>query len=200
MFSGPNLNATNDETRPSLLLRVRNSDDEEAWSEFYELYAPLLYRFARAKGLNHNDAEEIRSQCCEAIVRQIPTFEYSKQKGGFKNWLRTLVSRRVIDRLRKRREQQLESADLRRLPDNDDSPDEVWERQWREQHLRYCVQSLRDSVTEDTWETFRLLVEEGLPVTEVCDRLNASPNQVYKARARMLALIREKMQYLETEQ
>ena len=188
-----------DQTRASLLLRVRDSSDEEAWNEFYELYAPLLYRYARAQGLNHVDAEEIRSQCCEALVRQIPTFEYDRAKGGFKGWLRTMVARRVIDRLRKLREQQLDSADLRTLPNADAPVDEVWEQQWREQHLRFCVQSLRGQVTDDTWETFRLLVEEGLPVTEVCQRLDATPNQVYKARARMLTLVREKMHYLETE-
>lgn len=194
------MTVSDDQTRASLLLRVRDSSDEQAWTEFYELYAPLLYRYARAQGLNHADAEEIRSQCCEALVRQIPTFEYDREKGGFKGWLRTMVARRVIDRLRKRREHQLESSDLRKLPNPEMAVDEVWEQQWRQQHLRFCVQSLRGQVTEDTWTAFRLLVEEGLPVAEVCQRLGATPNQVYKARARMLALVREKMSYLETDE
>lgn len=193
------MTVANDKTRPSLLLRVRDSADEEAWAEFYELYAPLLYRFARAQGLNHTDAEEVRSQCCMSLVRQIPTFEYDRQKGGFKGWLRTMVSRRVIDRLRKRREQQIESADLRRVPNADAPADEIWEQQWREQHLRFCVQAVRGQVTETTWETFRLLVEEGLSVADVCQRLSVTQNQVYKARARMLALVREKMQYLDVD-
>jgi hypothetical protein len=29
-------------TRPSLLLRVRDSADQEAWQEFAELYGPLI--------------------------------------------------------------------------------------------------------------------------------------------------------------
>lgn len=193
------MNQTHDQTRPSLLLRVRDSTDQEAWTEFYELYAPLLYRYARAQGLNHADAEEIRSQCCESLVKQIPTFEYDRQKGGFKGWLRTMVSRRVIDRLRRNREKQLESADLRRLPCEEAPIDEIWERQWREQHLRFCVQALRSEVSDDTWEAFRLLVDEGMSVPDVCEQLGASANQVYKARARMLALVRKKLQYLEPD-
>lgn len=186
-----------DRTRPSLLLRVRNREDAEAWEEFYELYAPLLYNYARASGLNHNDAEEVRSQCCEALVRQIPTFEYNRQKGGFKAWLRTMVSRRVIDRLRRRREHSLESADLRKLPHDDESADEIWERNWREEHLRFCVQAVRQQVSAETWDTFRMLVHEGLSVAEVCGRLQVSANQVYKARSRMLELVKRKMAYLD---
>ena len=32
---------TSPETRPSLLLRLRNLQDEQAWREFLELYEPL---------------------------------------------------------------------------------------------------------------------------------------------------------------
>ena len=47
-------------TRKTLLERVRDSSDHEAWTEFYELYAPLIYRYARGRGLPSHDAEEIR--------------------------------------------------------------------------------------------------------------------------------------------
>lgn len=196
--SGQTVDYSNENlTRPSLLVRVRDQADAKAWDEFYELYAPLLYKFARAQGLPHADAEDVRSQCCESLVKQLPTFEYDRQKGGFKAWLKTMVSRRVIDRLRKRREHQLDSADLRAIPAEQQAADELWEQQWRQQHLRYCVQSLKGTVTESTWQTFQLLITDGLEVSDVCDQLGISANQVYKARKRMLELIREKMAYLD---
>lgn len=102
-----------DTTSPSLLIRIRDRDDTDAWAKFYDLYGPLLYRYARSRGLSHDDAEDVRGNCYEAIVKQIETFEYDKEKGGFKAWLRTLVNRRVIDRLRKRKSQALESKHLR---------------------------------------------------------------------------------------
>ena len=43
-------------TRPSLLLRMRDARDHEAWHTFVELYAPLVYRFARKRGLQDADA------------------------------------------------------------------------------------------------------------------------------------------------
>ena len=38
-------------TSASLLLRLKDRSDAEAWSEFHKLYAPLLYRYAQGRGL-----------------------------------------------------------------------------------------------------------------------------------------------------
>ena len=43
------------ETRPSLLIRLRNPADQNAWFEFAEIYRPVITRLALRKGLQ--DAE-----------------------------------------------------------------------------------------------------------------------------------------------
>jgi len=180
-------------TRPSLLIRIKDPRDAEAWAQFHDLYAPLIYRYARGRGLGREDADDIRSKCYEAIVRQIKTFDYSKAKGGFKAWLRTLVDRRVIDLFRKKGEQQADPKALAALTSNQSSPEEVWEHHWRSQHLKYCVEQLRDSVSRSTFDSFFIVVVQGRPVDDACEELGISRNQVYKARTRMLARVREKM-------
>lgn len=186
-------------TRASLLIRVKDPRDTQAWSEFYELYGPLLYRFARAKGLGHDDAEDVRSTCYEQIVRQICHFDYDKQKGGFKAWLRTLVCRRVIDLLRKHRVPIAESHDLKTAHNPDLAPDQLWEQHWKQQHLRYVVDRVRQDVSAQTFSAFQALMEEGATVSEVCSRLGMNANQVYKAKSRVLELVRERMAAIYSE-
>ncbi len=188
-----------DVTRASLLIRLRDVRDTDAWADFEHLYAPLLYDYARSRGLNHEDAEDIRSECYAAVVKQIKEFEYDRSKGSFKSWLRTIVSRRVIDRLRKRRELHADSHVLRELPDVDASDEQAWEREWKRQHLRYCVELARPQVSPTVWKAFRMLAEDGASVEAVCEALSMTASQVYKAKARMLALVRERMQILEAE-
>ena len=103
-------------TRATLLIRIKNPRDTAAWAEFHDLYAPLLYRYARSRGLGHEDAEDVRATCYETIVRQIRQFDYQKEKGGFKAWLRTFVSRRVVDLFRKHRQPLADSHELAELP------------------------------------------------------------------------------------
>src|SRR5579871_2387028 len=43
-------------TRASLLVRLRDPDDGDAWKEFVRLYASVIYGFARKRGLQDADA------------------------------------------------------------------------------------------------------------------------------------------------
>ena len=46
-------------TRPSLLMRIRDHRDERAWSQFVEIYAPLIDGYGRKHGLQAADAADL---------------------------------------------------------------------------------------------------------------------------------------------
>ncbi len=188
-----------DPTRPSLLIRVKNKNDTEAWLEFFELYSPLLYAFARERGLGHEDADDIRASCYETIVNRIGEFDYSEENTGFRAWLRTMVTRRVIDLLRKKQIPIAQSSDLKSLADNRDTLDEVWEKNWRLHHLRYCVAQVGKRVQPKSFEAFRLLTEQGLDVERVCEIMEMNPEQIYKIKSRFLGLVRDEMKHFDVD-
>ncbi|MBL8815210.1 MAG: sigma-70 family RNA polymerase sigma factor [Planctomyces sp.] len=187
-------------TRVSLLLRLRNAADHEAWTEFYEVYSPLIYHYARSRGLQHSDAEDTRAECLESVARQITGFDYDRSRGGFRAWLRTLAIRRIIDKLRKRQLISADSAELNSLPDVHEPVDELWDREWRHQHLKHSMENARRQVNEQTWQIFELLINNELSVQEVCEQLGVTANHVYKARGRVLELVRERMRYLQADE
>ena len=47
------------DTRASLILRLPDASDVEAWNEFVEIYRPIVYRVARKKGLQHAEPPPI---------------------------------------------------------------------------------------------------------------------------------------------
>jgi len=143
--------------------------------------------------LSREDADDVRSECYRAVVQQITDFDYDYAKGGFKAWLRTMVDRRAIDLFRKRREKQANSGDLRELEADLPSPEDVWDTEWRNQHLKHCVEQLRTEVSRSTFEAFSIVVIQGRPVADACDELGMTQNQVYKAKARMLRRVRDKL-------
>ena len=187
-----------EETHPSLLIRVRDPNDRKAWQEFFDLYSPLLYSCARERGLSHDDAEEIQSSCYETIIKSIQNFDYSKEKGGFRAWLRTMVNRRVIDLFRKKKMPNADSSDLNRVA-NEESADEIFERNWRLHHLRYCVEQVRHRVQPDTFEVFRQLTQEGAEVPDVCASMNMNEDQVYQIKSRVLKLVKQEMQLFDLD-
>jgi RNA polymerase sigma factor (sigma-70 family) len=182
-----------DRTRVSLLVRVRDPRDSTAWRDFHALYSPLLERFACGLGLGQDDADDVVGDCLATLARELPTFEYDAARGGFKGWLYTLARARAYDRLRRRRTVPLDSdIGAAAWQTEEATPvDELWERTWQSEHLRFAVAAVEDLVSPRSFEVFHLMLFQGLGAAQVGARLGLNENQVYKARARVLAKVRE---------
>src|SRR5438093_2700686 len=90
-------------TRPSLLVRLRDAQDELAWSQFVEIYAPLIYGFARKHGLQDADAADLTQDVLRAVARSARTLEYDPRRGTFRGWLFTIVRNELRNLLARRR-------------------------------------------------------------------------------------------------
>src|SRR5438105_4849958 len=93
--------ADSPDTRPSLLVRIRDSGDREAWRLFVDLYGPLVYRFGRKRGLQDADAADLTQTVLQAISGAIQTFEYDPARGAFRGWLLGVVRNQLSKRMRR---------------------------------------------------------------------------------------------------
>jgi RNA polymerase sigma-70 factor (ECF subfamily) len=179
-------------TRATLLDRVRDPRDREAWEQFFELYAPLLEGYARANGLGPADAEEVRDRCLAVVAQRMPDFEYERALGTFKAWLFRIAHGKVVDVRRRAREERAPTEALRALPSPADDPDELWERRWREEHLRFALARAREAESAAGRDAIDLLLQHA-PVELVRERTQLTVHQVYKVRARLLKRVRESL-------
>src|SRR5262245_65924676 len=92
----------NPETRPSLLVRVRDGADDEAWRLFIDLYGPLVYSFARRNGLQDADAADLTQEVFQSVAGAVRSLHYDPRRGSFRSWLHTVARNRLIDWQRKR--------------------------------------------------------------------------------------------------
>src|SRR5437763_3005071 len=76
--------STSPHTRPSLLVRIRDAADREAWRQFVELYAPLVYRFARRRGLQDADAADLTQAVLNAAAPTSERLENDPRPAGFR--------------------------------------------------------------------------------------------------------------------
>src|SRR2546421_3867941 len=90
-------------TRASLLVRLRDPHDEVAWMEFVDLYAPLVYGYARKQGLQDADAADLSQEVLRAVAGAVGRLEYDPGRGSFHNWLLTIVRRKLSNWRRARR-------------------------------------------------------------------------------------------------
>src|SRR5688500_2921015 len=87
-------------TPASLLQRLRQPGDDDAWKRFVRLYTPLLFYWARKLGQQESDAADLVQEVFTLLVRELPAFTYDRQR-SFRGWLRTVLTNKWRELLRR---------------------------------------------------------------------------------------------------
>lgn len=180
-------------TRPSLLERVKRRGDEAAWREFFAIYAPMISRFARSRGLSEDESEDVAQSCMEKLSQTMATFDYQQDRGSFKNYVFTLTRHEIASRCRRKHPDLATSRELRSIPSAPDEAQQEWEHHWVSEHLAYCLARLTGEFSPESIEAFKLYALNEWPVERVCDTLGMSSNQVYLAKSRILKRLRSEL-------
>ena len=61
-------------TRQSLLLRLRNLEDQLSWQEFFDRYWKLIYSVARRSGLSDAEAQDVVQETIISVSKKIAGF------------------------------------------------------------------------------------------------------------------------------
>src|SRR3954470_11414622 len=112
-------------TRQSLLVRLKDPRDGQAWEEFVAVYAPLIERLARAKGLQAADAADLAQEVFRAVAGAIGRYDPDPARGSFRGWLFRIARNLMINLMaaRKARPQASGDSDIQLLLDQVPAPD-----------------------------------------------------------------------------
>ena len=190
------------ETRPSLLIRMRDAADNEAWSEFIDLYEPLLRRFYMRSGLQAADASDLTQEVLRAVARSIGQLEYDPQIGRFRSWLLTIARNKLKNYYASRQRKLKGSGDTRiknfieEVPDDDREIEQIWEKEYQQRVFDWAVERIRGSFQQNTWKAFWGTAVDNRDPGEVADELGMSTGAVYIAKSRVVAKLREKIELI----
>lgn len=187
------------ETRASLILRLQDAHDVEAWGEFVELYSPVVFRAAVARGLQVADADNIVQEVFLAVAKSVGRWLERSDRGPFRAWLLRIARNEAFDLINAKATRKIGTdgsegehllADVAAAEDLSSVLDVEYQRAIFE----HAAQHVRNAVAEHTWQAFWLTRIEGLSVEDAAARLNVRPGNIYFARSRVMARIKEFVQ------
>jgi RNA polymerase sigma-70 factor (ECF subfamily) len=190
-------------TQFSLLLRIRDSRDAEAWAEFVDIYAPLVYSLARKHGMQDADAADLTQEVLRQVAHVAPHFTYDPGRGSFRGWLFT-VARNQLRKWANARKRQVpatgDSQTQRLLEEQPCRDDEVaWDQEYQQRLVEWAAEKVRDQFRATTWQAFWRTTLEGQDPRAVGEALGMSVGAVYIARSRVLARIKEQIQQVQDD-
>ena len=193
-------------TRQSLLIRLKNWDDQDSWRDFFKTYWKLIYGVAVQAGLTDAEAQEVVQETVILVARKMPGFTYDPALGSFKNWLLHTTRWRIADQFRKRRRargraqtETARTATIERVADPAGFRLEaVWEAEWERNLVNAALEKVKRLVKPKQYQIFDLYVVKQWPVEKVARVLGINVGQIYMAKHRVGAMIKKEIKNLET--
>ncbi len=186
-----------DKTSESLLVRI-GARDEEAWTQFVELYEPLVRLWCRGLGVREADVPDVTQEVFGTVARSIETFHYDRKGDTFRGWLRTITRSRALDAFRKnkRNASAVGGSDVLNFmlalpaePSDTGTSDE----DDRRMLVRRAVELILGKFEEKTRQAFLRVVIGGEHPAVVAEDLGMTDNAVYLATSRIKRKIRQEL-------
>lgn len=191
-------------TRQTLLMRVRDHADHDAWSEFDKLYRQLIVAAALKRGLQPDDAENLAQDVMLKVTKAIPRFEYDREgKGRFRSWLFTIAYREIVSFQRRQKRQPRGSGGedahemLAELPSPEQ--EDEWNREYRQHLFMAALQKVREEVKPAAYDVFCRAMIDGKTNDEIALEFGINYQQVANHKHRVLQKLCEHVRYLGEE-
>jgi RNA polymerase sigma factor (sigma-70 family) len=188
-------------TNPTLLNRLGDWRDHEAWVDFVTSYDPVIRSISGRYRLGAESTEELCQRVWIDLARRMRTYRYDPGK-TFRGWLRRLCQSRAIDLLRKQKAYSVESLeDQRAEPLWEDVPigidvDEpaASERPVLLRQSEEVQDAVRRRVSERTWQVFWKIAILGQSVREAATAVGITYYAAFAAEKRVGLMLREEGQ------
>lgn len=193
------------ETRETLIRRLPNAADVEAWDVFMEIYQPLLFRLARGRGMQVADAEDFVQEVLTAVARSVDRWISDEDRGSFRAWLFRIARNLAVNFLTRPKHKRLGSGDsqIARLLEEQSAragdSSALFLKEYRRELFRWAAVQVREQVSERQWMVFWLTSVEDRAIVDVATEFGMSIGSIYVARSRITKRIREVIRKYEEQ-
>lgn len=185
-------------THPSLLLRLKNGDDNAAWAEFVQVYGPMVFGYCRLRKLQESDAADVSQEVLVRLAKSMGDFEYKPELGRFRDWLGKVIHRELL-RFWSKRNQRSRVQNGETTYEEAIDTGAIWIEHFHSEILRKSLANIEREFAPETWNAFKQSWLENSPVGDVASQLNIEIENVYVAKSRVLKRLRSEVARLSDD-
>ena len=186
------------ETRPSLIVRLKDRGNDAAWSEFVCVYEPFLMQLVSRQWTPERHVGDVSQQLLIAIAKSVEGWKDDGKGASFRRWLRR-VARNVVIKFMTRERRQISGSGGSDFVDlmegvGDTCEDDDRGRRYDHELIVWAAEQVRHDFHETSWHAFWATQIQDQPIADVASELGVSTGSIYMSRSRILAKIRERIE------
>jgi len=197
------------ETRPSLMLRLRDPLDQQAWTQFVTIYEPLVLRMLRQRGLQEADARDVTQQVVLAVTQAVERWQPDGREASFRRWLFGIARKLALKFIQRGATSRGPSRRgvggtdmldlLKNLPEPEQRTVVEFDDEYRNEIFDWAADRARTEFRDSTWQAFWRTSVMNESVDTVAASLGMTAGNVYVARTRVIARLRQIVEECEAE-
>ena len=185
-------------TRASLIMRVKDSYDDESWEEFVHYYRGFICAVSRNLGVIEKDVDDITQQVILKAWKALPEFEYDSSRGRFKNWLAQMTRNVVLTFFRSRQREQNRYDEFEKQSTGVDSEfDQMIEAQWKLAIGEMAWENIKGRFSEDAVKCFEY-IKQGYKNKDIAQTLGIDANTVAVYKKRIISSLQKEILKLDS--
>ncbi|WP_322608874.1 RNA polymerase sigma factor [Pontiella agarivorans] len=177
-------------TRKTLIARIKDQYDEQAWQEFIEFYTRYIYSIIRQMRISEDDADEIHQKVMVKLWAKIPDLN-TEEILRFRSYLATVTKNEVRQFIRSRtrrverenkayHDDSISYLQSIRLPEID----QIAEEEWRVHLTNLALKKVQTQFSRKAIEAFKLRIQ-GISYEEIAQRVGLTVGSVKKLTSRV---------------
>ncbi|MCI0682759.1 MAG: RNA polymerase sigma factor [Gemmataceae bacterium] len=179
-------NLAGDRTSATLLQRVKDMNDQEAWQRFVDVYGPKVLGWCRHHGIRPDSAEDVTQNVLVKLIAIMRTFAYDPSR-SFRGYLHKVTHNACSEYRKSRREAALASGDgkwLALIDDEATADDFIGNLVEEELHHEALERTMQEAHPRD-WEAFDLKVLKGNAAEASANAMGIQVSSVYVMAGRV---------------
>lgn len=173
-------------TRESLLLKVKEKGDEEAWQEFSDYYLSFVETILKKMNITEDIYNDITQEILLGIWRVFQSKEGFNKDGKFRNWLSSVIYHKAHNYSKKHKIYITQNETFDKSENDTEDEDDIQnyiDREWKLFLSNRALEETKKHFRGKAYDVF-LLDLEGKSTEEICQELSLSVHAVYTYRAR----------------
>ena len=189
------------QTRQTLIERLKDKYDEESRQTFTQIYQRYIYVVIRRMNISHSETEDLVQEVLFKIWNKLPDFNYAPDKAKFRTWLSTVIKNKVLNYLEKQKSHAGKIDKAAKQPaktTTSNDIEEVMEKEWQNYITNMAMERIKGSFPGQALKVFELTLD-GKSIQEIAESLGIKENTVYRSKNRVKARLVNEIALLRLE-
>ena len=184
-------------TQRTLLQRVQDPDDTQAWGDFVRYYESFIKMVLRKSNVSLNEQDDLVQKILLRIWKGLPQYKYKREKARFRTWLSIIIRNAIITHINRLKDKGSKQKKYIKEVDIvlEACIEQIIDQEWLNYVASIAMDKVKTVFSGNAIEVFRLSLEEKT-ARQISEELNITEESVFVLRSRVKSRLKKEIAHL----